>query len=71
MTMTILTLQQYHNKILILQQNFIYNVSNGHYKVDAVFQNPFQQLYKYSCNISTGYFQNIPSILRCYVGGES
>ena len=26
----ILTLQQYYNEILILQQHFIYNVLNGH-----------------------------------------
>ena len=40
--MTILTLQQYS----------IYNVLNGHCKVPAIFYKPFQQLYKYFCNIA-------------------
>ena len=48
----ILTLQQYYNEILILQQNSIYNVLNGHCKVPAIFQKTFSQLYKYSCNIA-------------------
>ena len=30
MMMTILTLQQYENEILILQQYSIYNIFNGH-----------------------------------------
>ena len=38
--MTILTLQQYYNEILILQQHFIYNVFNGYCKVPAIFQKP-------------------------------
>ena len=38
--MTILTLQQYYNEILILQQDFIYNVWNGHCKVPVIFQKP-------------------------------
>ena len=41
MMMTILTLQQYYNEILILQQHFIYNVLNGRRKVPALFQKPF------------------------------
>ena len=41
MMMTILTLQQYQNEILILQQYSIYNVFNGHCKVPAIFQKPF------------------------------
>ena len=39
--MTILTLQQYYNEILILQQHFIYNVLNGHFQVPKIFQKPF------------------------------
>ena len=38
--MTILTLQQYYNEILILQQHSVYNVSNRHCKVPAIFQKP-------------------------------
>ena len=34
--MTILTLQQYQNEILILQQYFIYNVLNGYCKIPAI-----------------------------------
>ena len=34
----ILTLQQYYNEILILQQLSIYNVLNRHCKVPAIFQ---------------------------------
>ena len=41
MMMTTLTLQQYYNEILILQQHSIYNVLNGHCKVPAIFQKPF------------------------------
>ena len=40
MTMTIDTLQQYHNEILILQQHFIYDVLNEHRKVPAIFRKP-------------------------------
>ena len=57
--MTIITLQQYYNEILILQQHTIYNVLiqtskllNGHFKIRAIFHKPFHQLYKYSCNIA-------------------
>ena len=35
--MTILTLQQYYNEILIVQQHFIYNVLNGHYNISETF----------------------------------
>ena len=59
MMMTILTLQQYYNGI-ILQQHSVYNVLNGHCKVSAIFHKPLSQLYKYYCNISTEYFRNIP-----------
>ena len=38
---TILTLQQYYNEILILQKHSIYNVLNGDCKVLAIFQKPF------------------------------
>ena len=41
MIMTILTLQQYYNEILILQQHSNYNVFNEHRKVPAIFQKPF------------------------------
>ena len=41
MVMTILTLQQYYNEILILQQCFIYNVLNGPCKVPAIFHKSF------------------------------
>ena len=41
MTMAILTLQQYYDEILILQQHSIYNVLNGHFKVPEIFQKPF------------------------------
>ena len=37
----ILTLQQYYNEILILQQHFIHNVLNGHCKVPEIFRKPF------------------------------
>ena len=37
MIMTILTLQQYYNQILILQQHSIYNILNGLCKVPAIF----------------------------------
>ena len=37
----ILTLLQYYNEILILQQHFIDNVLNGHCKVPAIFQKLF------------------------------
>ena len=36
----IITLQQYYNEILILQQHFIHNVLNGHCEVPAIFQKP-------------------------------
>ena len=36
MMVTILTLQQYYNEILILQQHSIYNILNGHYRVSAI-----------------------------------
>ena len=39
--MTILTLQQYYNEILILQQHSIYNVLIGYSKVPAIFQKLF------------------------------
>ena len=39
--MTILTLQQYCNEILILQQHSVYNDLNGHCKVPAIFQKPY------------------------------
>ena len=65
--MTILTLQQYYNEILILQQHSIYNVLNGHCKVPAIFQKRFWQLYKYSGNIAR--FQwSIFEILPQYYG---
>ena len=65
--MNILTLQQYYFEILILQQQSIYNVLNGHCKVPAIFQKPFWQLHKYSCNIAR--FQwNIFEILPQYYG---
>ena len=67
MMMIILTLQQYYNEILMLQQHFIYNVLNGQCKVAAIFQKPFQQLYKYSCNI-TRFQQNIFKIFPQYYG---
>ena len=35
--MTILTLQQFQNEILILQQYSIHNVLNGHGKVPTIF----------------------------------
>ena len=41
MMMTILTLHQYYNEILRLQQNSIYTILNGHCKVPAIFQEPF------------------------------
>ena len=41
MMIKIITLQQYYNEILILQQHSIYNVLNGHCKVPAIFQKPF------------------------------
>ena len=41
MIMRILTLQQYYNEILILQQHSNYNVLNGHCKVFAIFQKSF------------------------------
>ena len=64
MKMTTLTLQQYCNEILILQQHSIHNVLNGHCKVPAIFQ---KQLYKYSCNIAR--FQwNIIKIFPQYYG---
>ena len=40
MMMTILTLQQYYNEILILQQHSIYNVLNEHWGVPEIFQKP-------------------------------
>ena len=52
MIMTIFTLQQYYNEILILQQHYIYHVLNGHRKVSAKFQKPFLQFHKYSSNIA-------------------
>ena len=67
MMMTILTLQQYYNELLILQQHSIYNVLNGHCKVPAIFQKPFQQLYKYSCNIEK-FRWNIFEIFPQYYG---
>ena len=39
--MVIITLQQYYNEILMLQQYFIYNVLNGLSKVLAIFQKLF------------------------------
>ena len=39
--MEILMLQQYYNKILILQQHSIYNVLNRHCKVPEIFEKPF------------------------------
>ena len=65
--MIIITLQQYYNEILMLQQHFIYNVLNGHCKVPAIFQKPFQQLYKYFCNIAR-FQRNIFEILLQYYG---
>ena len=35
--MTVLTLLQYYNEVLILQQHFMYNILNGHCKVPALF----------------------------------
>ena len=64
----ILTLQQYYNEILILQQHFIHNVLNGHYwKVPAIFQKLFLQLYKYCCNIAR-FQRNTFEIFRQYYG---
>ena len=63
----ILTSHQYYNEILIFQQHFIYNISIEHCKVPEIFQKPFQQLYKYSCNIAR--FQwNIFEIFPQYYG---
>ena len=39
--MTILTLQQHYNEILILQQHSLYDVLNGHCKIPVIFQKPF------------------------------
>ena len=39
--MTILTLHQCYNEILILQQHSIHNILNEHFKVPAIFQKPF------------------------------
>ena len=65
--MTILTLQQYYNEILILQQHSIYNVLNEHWGVPEIFQKPLWQLYKYSGSIAR--FQwNIFEILPQYYG---
>ena len=70
MMMKILTLQQYYNEKLILQQHSIYNVLNGHFKVPAILQKPFWQLYKYSDNIAR--FQwNIFEISPQYYGAMS
>ena len=67
MMITILISQQYYNEILILQQQSIYNILNGHCKVPAIFKRPFQQLYQYSCNIAR--FQgNIFGIFPQYYG---
>ena len=65
--MTILRLQQYYNDILILQQHSIYNVWNGHFKVSAIFQKSFYQLYKYSWNIAR-FRRNIFEIFPQYYG---
>ena len=52
----ILTLQQYYNEILILQQYSIYNVLNGHCKV-----------LQYFINLSNS-FMNILAILQDFNG---
>ena len=67
MMIKILTLQQYYNEILILQQHSIYNILNRHCKVPAIFQKPFQQLYKYFCNIAR-FRWNIFKIFPQYYG---
>ena len=67
MMMTIFTLQQYLNEILILQQYSVYNVLKGHCKVPAIFKKPFSQLYKYFCNIA-GFQWNILEIFLQYYG---
>ena len=43
--MSILTLQQYYNEILILQQHYIYNVLNGHCKIPAIFQRNILEIF--------------------------
>ena len=50
--MTILTLQQYYNESLELQQHFIYNVLNGHCKVPTILQDFNGIFLKYSLNIT-------------------